>query len=167
MPITYKYCPQCSAPLETRLIDGAERKACTSAGCTFVYWNNPIPVVVIIPEVPEGIILARNVKWPKGVFSVISGFIEAGESPGSAAVRELKEELGLHALHVNLIGNFIFHKMNQLIIAYHVVATGDVRLNDELDEIKVVQKHQLAGWQRTQRFEVGEWLNKLKILEEE
>jgi NAD+ diphosphatase len=161
-----KYCPQCSAELAVKMIEGIERKVCEADQCNYVFWNNPIPVVVIIPETTEGIILAHNRNWPPGIFSVISGFIEMQEDPERACERELNEELGLKATEINFIGNFMFRKMNQLLVAYHVRADGVIQLNHELDQIKIVQREQLWGWKRNNRFEVGEWLNNLKVLED-
>ena len=161
-----KYCPQCSTLLELRIIDGFERKMCPAAECDFVYWDNPVPVVAIIAELGDLIILAHNRSWPKGIFSVISGYVESKESPEAACVRELKEELGLDADEIHFVGNFIFRKLNQLMIAYHVKVSGEIKMNDELDEIKLVRKEQLIGWKREGRFEVGEWLNNFKIIEE-
>jgi NADH pyrophosphatase NudC (nudix superfamily) len=139
---------------------------CPAAECDFVYWDNPVPVVAIIAELGDLIILAHNRSWPKGIFSVISGYVESKESPEAACVRELKEELGLDADEIHFVGNFIFRKLNQLMIAYHVKVSGEIKMNDELDEIKLVRKEQLIGWKREGRFEVGEWLNNFKIIEE-
>lgn len=161
-----KYCPQCSTLLELRIVDGFERKMCPATECDFVYWDNPVPVVAIIAELGDLIILAHNRSWPKGIFSVISGYVESKESPEAACVRELKEELGLDADEIHFVGNFIFRKLNQLMIAYHVKVSGEIKMNDELDEIKLVRKEQLIGWKREGRFEVGEWLNNFKIIEE-
>jgi NAD+ diphosphatase len=166
MFVKMKYCPQCSAELVVKVIEGIDRKVCVTDQCNYVFWNNPVPVVVIIPETMEGIILAHNRHWPPGVFSVISGFIETQEAPEQACKRELKEELGLDAVEINFVGNFMFRKLNQILIAYHVKACGAIQLNDELDQVKIVQREQLWGWKRTQRFEVGEWLNNLKVLED-
>ncbi len=160
-----KYCPQCAAELVIRVIDNIDRKACATDGCNYVFWNSPTPVVAIIAEVEEGIVLAHNRKWPPGVFSIISGFIEERESPENTAVRELKEELGLDATEVLFVGNFIFERLNQLMVVFHIRAKGDIQLNDELDEVKVVQKDQLKGWKRRHEFEVTEWLESLSVLE--
>jgi NAD+ diphosphatase len=164
MSFKFRYCPQCGSELVTKPVDGRERKVCPTTSCNFVFWNNPVPVVVIIPENENGIILAHNRRWPKGIYSVISGFVESNESPEEASVRELKEELGLNKIEQTFVGNFVFQKMNQLLIAYHVRVTGEVTLNDELDDYIIVSKDRLVGWNKSKKFEVGEWLNNLKVL---
>jgi len=54
------------------------------------------------PTVPgeEEILLGRNKPWPKGFYSVLSGFWEPGESVEDAVRRELLEEAGLQASNV-------------------------------------------------------------------
>jgi len=44
--------------------------------------------------------------------------------------------LGLETLEVNLIGNYIFEKKNEVMLCYHVVTTGTVRLGEEIAEIR-------------------------------
>jgi NAD+ diphosphatase len=160
----YKYCPICAGKLSKKDFEGRPRMVCSSDGCGFVFWNSPTPVVAIVAEMEQGIVIAHNTRWPQGSYSVITGFLESEESPENAAVRELEEELGLTATSVRFIGNFSFPRMNQVILAYHVHAQGTVRLNEELDDWKVVQKGELIGWEETGEFQVGEWLHKLRIL---
>ena len=130
-----KFCPRCATPLSTRVIDRVERTACEET-CGFVHWNNPIPVVAAFVRVDDTIVLARNVTWPAGFFSLISGFVEAGESPDDAIARETEEELGLVCERAEFIGHYPFAQMNQLILAYVVEATGTPTPNEELAELR-------------------------------
>ena len=41
------------------------------------------------------ILLARNASFPAGRFSLLAGFVEPGESLEQAAIRELREEVGV------------------------------------------------------------------------
>jgi NAD+ diphosphatase len=54
----------------------------------------------------------------------------------------------------------------QLMIVFHIKTSGEIKLNDELDDVKIVPKEKLIGWQRNQRFEIGEWLEKFKVVED-
>jgi NADH pyrophosphatase NudC (nudix superfamily) len=94
----------------------------------------------------DSYVLARNANWPAGLFSFLTGFIETGEAPESAAVRETQEELGVRARSVHLIGHFPLARLNQLVIAYEVHAAGDLTLGDEIAEVKVVSPTELAGF---------------------
>ncbi len=96
-------------------------------------------LAAVIEKVDEDgqILLARNAAWPGRVFALITGFMEAGESPTEGIAREVLEETALMAERIELIGVYDFQRMNQVIIAYHVVARGEVRLSPELVEYKL------------------------------
>ncbi len=152
-----KYCPQCARILEVQTIDGAERNACTGPDCNFVQWNNPVPVVAALVEHEGEYILARNARWPQGMFSLITGYLEAGEAPEQAVIRETKEELNLDAESAEFIGHYYVNAKKQLLIAYAVRATGEVKLNHELAEIKrfttkVLQGHDFGPMVITERM---------------
>ncbi|MBK8745367.1 MAG: NUDIX domain-containing protein [Propionivibrio sp.] len=141
-----KYCPLCRSDLESRPVDGVVRLACSSVQCQFVSWNNPIPVVAGLVRNEGQYVLARNATWPEGMFSMITGFLEQGESPESAILRETEEELGLKGSACQFIGHYPHPRFNQLIIAYAVEAHGQVTLNDEIAEVRRVSREQLATY---------------------
>ena len=109
-----------------------------------MHWDNPIPVVASLVRLSDSYVLARNANWPVGLFSFLTGFIEKGEAPESAAVRETQEELGVRARSAHLIGHFPLAQLNQLVIAYEVRAAGALTLGDEIAEVKVVSRTELA-----------------------
>ncbi len=152
------YCPQCASAIQDVLIDGEIRKGCADQDCSYVHWNNPVPVVAMIVEVDGGVVLAHNIAWPETFYSIITGFLEAGEDPAECARRETLEELGLHAIETSLVGVYPFAQQNQVIIAYHVRAAGQVKLNHELDDYKIVPVDKLRGWDIGTGLAINDWL---------
>lgn len=142
-----KYCPECASLLELKRIDGVERKACTSSPCSFVHWDNPVPVVAALVEFQGKIVLARNSQWPEGIFSLVTGYLERNETPEEAVVREVKEELGLHGKVQEFIGCYSFTEKNQVILAHWVMATGELRTGSEIAEVKLLSREKLRLWQ--------------------
>lgn len=142
-----KYCPECASVLESRYIDGAERKACVSPQCSFIHWDNPVPVVAALIEYQGKIVLARNVLWPDGIFSLVTGYLEKSEAPEEAVIREVKEELGLDGKVQEFIGCYSLIEKNQLVLAYWVVATGEFTIGDEIAEAKLLSREDLKLWQ--------------------
>lgn len=141
-----KYCPLCRCELSCRTIHGHIRLACSSSSCEFVHWNNPIPVVAGLVQWADGYLLARNASWPAEMFSVLTGFLEEGESPEAAVVREIREELGVETESMEFIGHFALPKLNQLIIAYVLRTTGALALDHEIVEVKIVSSDELASF---------------------
>ena len=70
------YCPKCGSKLRPKNIDDAKRLACIENNCGFVHWNNPVPVVAALVQYGGKYVIARNVTWPKGIFSLITGYLE-------------------------------------------------------------------------------------------
>jgi len=129
------YCPNCSAELKSYQIEGVERLKCSTAQCSFVHWNNPVPVVMALVQYNEQYIVAHNVVWPEGIYSFITGYVDEHELPDQAVLREVKEELGLEATLGRFLGHYMFKEKNQLIIAYEVIANGSLKLNHELSDV--------------------------------
>lgn len=139
-----KYCPQCRRDLVPTEIGGAARFACPDTACGFVFWNNPVPVVVALLTLGDQVLLARNARWPAGVFSLVAGYLEQGETPADAALREVREELNLQARVHALIGHYPLARRGQLVIAYWLEAWGEIALNEELAEIKLLPAVELS-----------------------
>ena len=151
----YVYCPYCAAAL-TPSASGRARGRC--AACGFGDYDNPVPVVSAIVEHDGRVVLARNKAWPPTWYALVAGFLERDEAPDDAVRREVKEELGLDALSTQLVGVYPFSRMNQVIMAYHVTATGPITLNDELVDYKLVEPARCTAWRAGTGFALRDWL---------
>ena len=154
----FHYCPRCAAPLQDAIVDREARRAC-SAECGFVHYDNPTPVVAAVVEHEGQLVLARNRAWPRTFYGLITGFLERAEAPHECVVREVKEELSLDAAAPpTLIGAYPFERMNQVIIAYHVAASGVIALNEELDDYKHVPFERCRVWPSGTGLALRDWL---------
>lgn len=158
----YRFCPRCARALAERAdpVDegGRLRRACPDATCGYVHWNNPVPVVAAIVEYEGRILLARNAAWPEGMFALITGFLEHGETPEAGIAREVREETSLEAESVTLVGVYEFIRKNELIIAYHVRARGTIRLSPELLEYRLIEAPKLRPWRAGTGQAVADWM---------
>lgn len=158
----YKFCPRCTQTLEVHLdtSDGGarERRRCPDPKCGFVHWNNPVPVVAAIVEHEGRVVLAQNRNWPKGIYALITGFLECNENPDEAVLREVEEELGLKAHSPTLVGHYTFDQLNQLIIAYHVLAEGEIKLGDELADYRRIEPAKLKPWPAATGLALRDWM---------
>src|SRR5699024_4344332 len=114
--------------------------------CDYTFWDNPTPVVAALVEYHGRLVFARNAAWPKGRFGLITGFLEPREDPAEGVLREVAEELSLTGKITTFIGAYGFARNNQVLLCYHVLGHGDVRLNEELAEYRLVAKHN--AWYR-------------------
>ena len=148
MTQAFKFCPNCATPLApiSQMEDGGDKVRLRCSACDFTHWNNPTPVLAAVVEVEGKILLAQNAAWTHKMYALITGFMEAGETPVGGITREIKEETNLDATEVNLIGVYDFQRMNQVIIAYHAVCHGEVKLSPELSDYKLYEFDQLKCW---------------------
>ncbi len=153
----YRYCPVCAAALVEREIGGAMRRACPA--CQFVHWNNPVPVVAALVERDGFVVLVRNRGWPPKIFGLVTGFLERAETPEQAVRREVKEELDLDATSATLIGVYPFARKNEVILAYHVVASGEITLNEELAEYRLIAPRKLRPWDSGTGLAIRDWMS--------
>ena len=153
-----KFCPQCAADLRQSADDENDRLSCTREGCTYVFYNNPVPVVAAIIEYDEQVMLVHQPGWPPKMLGLVSGFLEADETPEEAIIREIKEETNLDTRTPEFIGHYAFVQQNQLILAYAAKCSGDIRLNEELDRYKLIDPDRLVAWDFGTGFAVRDWL---------
>ena len=158
-----KFCLQCgrALALRTQDEDGGPKARLRCAACGWTHWNNPTPVLAAIVECTDQggqVLLARNAAWSGRMFALITGFMEAGETPEEGITREVMEETSLHVTQLKLVGVYDFQRMNQIIIAYHAQAHGEVRLSPELAEYKLFAPQDLRCWRAGTGHALADWL---------
>jgi NAD+ diphosphatase len=166
MSLDFRFCPQCATPLALRSEeeDGGPKQRLRCPACSFTHWNNPTPVlaaVITCADRDNQILLARNAAWPHRMFALITGFMEAGESPEEGIKREVMEETSLQVQSLSLLGVYEFLRMNQVIIAFHAVAQGEVKLSPELAEYKLYTPQTVRCWPAGTGYALAEYLRRM------
>ncbi|MGE0348164.1 NUDIX domain-containing protein [Hydrogenophaga sp.] len=160
MSAEFRFCPACATPLAqiAQEEDSGLVQRLRCPACEFTHWNNPTPVLAAIVEVDGLVMLARNAAWPGKMYGLITGFMEAGETPEDGIRREIAEETSLTVDALALVGVHDFQRMNQVIITYHARAHGEVRLSPELVDYKLLRPEQLRCWRAGTGMALAQWL---------
>jgi NADH pyrophosphatase NudC (nudix superfamily) len=158
-----RFCLHCGTALVLRSEpeDGGSRSRLRCPACGWTHWNNPTPVVAAVVECADRggqLLLARNAAWSGRMFALITGFMEAGETAAEGIEREVVEETALEVLQLALIGVYDFQRLNQVIIAYHVLARGEIRLSPELAEYKLFAPPNVRCWRAGTGYALADWL---------
>ncbi|EFM12391.1 NUDIX hydrolase [Paenibacillus curdlanolyticus YK9] len=96
--MTINYCVTCGSPMETRVLDGLERRVCASESCGAVHWGNYSIGVGALVFRDGKILLVRRAQEPgKGNWTNPGGYIEQHEDIGTTVAREVMEETGVEA----------------------------------------------------------------------
>jgi len=116
-------CAYCGGKLVYKAWEGQKRPFCET--CNRAIYENPVPAscLVVIDSRDRVALVKRNVAPRKGHWCLPGGFMELGEGPEEAALRELLEETGLTGHIERLLGvmstpNAQYHTV--LMIAYLV-----------------------------------------------
>jgi len=99
-----RYCLYCGTELVEKFCEGALRKYCNR--CNEPIYENPIPAtcLVVVDTKDRVLLVKRSVAPKKGFWCLPGGFMELGETPEQAALRELKEETGISGAIDRLLG---------------------------------------------------------------
>lgn len=89
-----EFCSECG----TKYPELVWPRQCSKCGA--LSWLNPCPVIVMLHPVTDGdrvgaLIAKRAIDPQKGKWSLISGFMNPGETAEEACIREFREETGL------------------------------------------------------------------------
>lgn len=156
-----RFCPCCATPLQwmAQQEDSGLKERLRCPSCDWTHWGNPTPVLAAVVENDQGeVLLARNALWQEGVFGLITGFMEAGESPEAGICREVLEETGLRTKALRMLGAWEFLRMNQVLIAYHVRVEGSVQLSPELVEFRWQTAQQVRCWPSGTGYALAHWV---------
>ena len=121
----YHYCPMCGASLTHCERNGEVRPICPACDYT-VYYDPKVAVVMLLIQDDQVLLIKRAVDPQKGMWALPAGFVNAGENPQDAAMREVQEETNLLASHLRLLD--VFHNPGDgsadIIIAYQLECVG-------------------------------------------
>lgn len=100
---SWRYCPRCAAELD----QSASRVQCPA--CGFVHYANSVPAVsAFVVDAQRGLLLARRAHEPDaGLWDTPGGFLDEGEEPRAALLRELREEAGVEIEIGDFFGMFL------------------------------------------------------------
>jgi NAD+ diphosphatase len=97
------------------------------------------PAAIVLVEREDHVLLARSPGFPKGLYSVLAGFVEPGESIEETVVRELREEVGIGVENISYFGSQPWPFPNSLMIGF-TADYADGELSPDPAEIED------AGW---------------------
>ena len=78
-------------------------------------------VICLIHDGGDRAVLARQAVWPERMFSLLAGFVEAGESFEVCVAREIREEIGLTVRDVRYLGSQPWPFPRSLMVGFHAV----------------------------------------------
>jgi NAD+ diphosphatase len=140
------HCPRCGAATVPELAGWSRRcPACLNE----IFPRTDPAVIVLVLDDDDRLLLGSNVLWPAGRYSLLAGFVEAGESLENAVCREIAEESGLTVENPRYLGSqpWPFPRSMMLGFSARVAAgvdPGDLRPDgEEIVDLRWFSREQL------------------------
>ncbi|BBY48879.1 NADH pyrophosphatase [Mycolicibacterium arabiense] len=112
-------------------------------------------IICLVHDGHDRAVLARQTVWPERLFSLLAGFVEAGESFEACVVREINEEVGLSVTDVRYLGSQPWPFPRSLMVGFHAI--GDPEQEFSFNDGEIAE----AGWftraEVRDALENGDW----------
>ena len=123
----YRFCGQCGDP--TIELSDERAKVCRKCGLTNYPRLSPSIIVSVVKD--RQILLARSGRFPKGMYSVLAGFVEPGETLEECVIREIDEEVGIKVRNIRYFGSQNWPFPHSLMIAFTTdYASGEITIDN-------------------------------------
>lgn len=127
-----KFCERCGASL--KLACAGWEKHCTA--CAHITYPRTDPAIIVaITDDAERLLLIHGATWQPGRYSVVAGFVEAGESLEAAVAREALEETGIKISQASYCSSQPWPFPRSLMFAFTARAGGQQEPKADMQEV--------------------------------
>jgi len=128
---SHQHCGACGEP--TGAAEHERSRACPR--CKEPMYPRLSPAMIVAVERGDEVLLGRSSHFPPGIFSVLAGFVEPGESAEEAVAREVWEETRITVKDVRYFGSQPWPFPNSLMLGFTAqYESGEIEVeNDELE----------------------------------
>jgi NAD+ diphosphatase len=124
----FRFCGRCGSP--TKELEEQRVKRCPA--CKATYYPRLSPSIIVSVVKDDQILLARSARFPKGMYSVLAGFVEAGETLEECIRREVREEVGIEIHKIRYFGSQNWPFPHSLMIGFTAeYLSGKLRINND------------------------------------
>lgn len=117
----HRFCANCGA--RTRVAEAGLSRRCPTCRATHFPRTDPV-VIMLVDDGAGHVLLGRRIGWAEGRFSILAGYVSAGETPEEAVVREVREESGIVAHSARYVASQPWPFPSSLMLGYEASSAG-------------------------------------------
>ncbi len=138
---SHRFCARCG--LSSEMAMAGWQRNCPA--CEGQHFPRTDPVVIMLITCGNSILMGRSGFWPEGMYSLLAGFMEPGETIEAAVRREVGEEAGITVGEVRYLASQPWPFPTSLMIGCHGIALSDsISIQaDEIEDAKWVTREEM------------------------
>lgn len=154
---THQFCGACGSPTEPAA--KTRSRVCVNPSCKLEHYPRLAPAMIVAVERGNELLLARSPHFPAGMYSVLAGFVDPGESAEQAVQREVYEETRIRVKNIRYFGSQSWPFPNSLMLGFQAeYESGEVVPDpDEIEDAGFYPVDALPGI-RPGRISIAQWL---------
>lgn len=138
---THQVCGACASVLEYR--PRSRSKVCTK--CQIDYFPKVAPAMIVLVEDGDTLLMARHSRLPPGMYALVAGFLEPGETLEECVAREVMEETGIEVDDIRYFASQPWPFPHQIMVAFFARKSGgELRVDtEELEDARFFHRNAL------------------------
>lgn len=145
---THKYCGVCGFPMKRK--ESLSERALICPKCGYTTWPRTSPAIIVAVTKGDKLLLAHNKNFSHGMYSVIAGFVELGETFEQCVKREAFEEVGIQIDNIKYFGSQPWPFPNSMMVGFTAEYSGGQIVEDgkEIVHADWFSKDEIPGMYR-------------------
>ncbi|HYF84188.1 MAG TPA: NAD(+) diphosphatase [Clostridia bacterium] len=125
---THRFCGACGEAT----IKKADEHAKVCPKCGHISYPRLSPAVIVAVTKGDRLLLARNKNFVSGLYSVLAGFVEAGETLEECVKREIREEAGIEVKNIKYFGSQSWPFPNSYMLGFTAEhESGEIQIGED------------------------------------
>ena len=141
--LSHRFCARCGA--ESRMVRAGWQRRCDACGTP--HFPRTDPVVIMLVTHGNDVLVGRSPGFPEGMYSLLAGFIEPGETIEAAVRREVLEEADVRIGQVSYLASQPWPFPASLMLGCHAEALSrEITIDpNEIEDARWMSREQMLG----------------------
>lgn len=131
----HQYCGKCGSKTAHK----SDERALVCTSCGHIQFPTVSPAIIVAVISGDNILLAHGVNFREGLFSLIAGYTDVGETIEETVVRELEEEVGIEIKNLSYYKSQPWAFSGSLMLGF--IAEGDHTQTITIDPKEIAEAH--------------------------
>ena len=147
-----QFCGVCGGP--TKISKCGHQRDCTNRECASSHFPRTDSAVIMLVHDRDRALLGRQHFWPEGMYSLLAGYVEPGETIEHAVAREVYEESGIIVKNIKYLHSQPWPFPSSLMLGFTAEAvTEKINYNDnEIEDVQWFTRDEMLDFKSQGKF---------------